>query len=188
MDAGVLTMKMQHLACGLVFVAACGKPGHEVAPPKKGGPPTHVVFGKAMYLDGDARSFNSRGIGDLTPLSIFTSLETLDLSNNPIKDIGPLRGLKKLKSLDISNTYVRDLSPLFEHEALEHLNVKATMVVSLEGLPESLRLLQVDAELGPAELERFKRAHPQCEVRFSDGATRRAGEVGPIGDAKVVRY
>lgn len=150
--------------------------------------PTHVVFGKAMFSDQNARSFNSGGIRDLTPLRQFTSLETLDLSNNPINEIGPLRNLKKLKRLDLSNTFVQDLSPLHEHPELLYLNVKATRVSEIRGLPASLRLLQVDRTLPDGELARFRKSHPECEIQFDDGVDRPPGEVGPIGDARKVLY
>ena len=104
-----------------------------------------------LYLDGNA-------ITDITPLKELTSLESLDLQNNPlgddpsvlaglrgltsltkldlmntgISDLTPLSGLKKLSQADLGQNTIADLSPLHELTALQYLDISSNQISDLE--------------------------------------------------------
>ena len=59
--------------------------------------------------------------GGLTGLS---SLETLDLSYNPIVNVSPLTGLSILETLDLRNNGVTDVTPLSTMTHLERLYLR----------------------------------------------------------------
>ena len=127
---------------------------------------------------------------DLGPLRQLQFLEELVLQNCRLADLAPLGGLLRLQVLDIRESEVENLRRLASLRSLEKLWLPANRVVDLEPLRnlsklkslllmdnpikvleplhglESLELLDVRrTEVSASEVERFKAAVPNCEVR-----------------------
>jgi len=109
---------------------------------------------------------------DLRAVSSFhphlTELDLRACAN--ISDLGPLAALRKLTRLSLARCVnVSDLRPLSALEDLRRLDLayctKVTDLRPLHGL-KGLRELYLDhcAKLPPAEIVRFRKACPQCEV------------------------
>lgn len=106
-----------------------------------------------------------KGIADIDPLSVFTSLKYLNISGARITDLNPIRNLSKLETLiassslissidaiqytssirhlDLSASFVRDISPLSNFRNLETLNLSDAAISN----PEVLTLLASLREL-----------------------------------------
>ena len=89
-------------------------------------------------------------INDLTPLEGLTNLETLGLEGNHVKDIESLRKLKNLKELYLLIPIVRDFSGLYSLKNLKHLRISSTQITD-------------------QQVEKLKKALPQCYIVFWDG-------------------
>ena len=74
------------------------------------------------------------GISNLLPLSSFTNLTRLKLTNNQIVDIKPLAKLTKLTSLGISDNRISDISPLRNMKDLEILSAKRNQITDVRPL------------------------------------------------------
>lgn len=125
----------------------------------------------AALLQGakDLRVFVLRG-GSLLQaetLALIPGLRQLDLSGNrEMRDIGFVGTLKTLEFLDVSGVLIRSLEPIGGLPALRTVEASPSSVIVLprEPLP-ALRMLDLTiAPVGEAELERFKRLNPACEV------------------------
>lgn len=77
-------------------------------------------------------------------ISIFSSLENLNVSSNNITDIRPLIYYNNLKSLDLSNNTVYELSTLEYLTKLEHLNIYNTGTQSFDNLSMLTRLKELN--------------------------------------------
>ncbi|HEX5168405.1 MAG TPA: leucine-rich repeat domain-containing protein [Cyclobacteriaceae bacterium] len=84
-------------------------------------------------------------IQTIEPLSLLTSLKTLDLSNTPVNDITPIRNLTDLVDLNLSNTNVEDLTPLKYSNNISKLNLHHTLVgdISVIGKMQKLQGLDI---------------------------------------------
>jgi hypothetical protein len=67
-------------------------------------------------------------ITDISPISGFSYLEELYLSDNEIGYVDALSNLLKLRVLDLSNNAIDDLSPLFDLPDLEYVNVTSNPI------------------------------------------------------------
>lgn len=85
---------------------------------------------------------NQTRISDISLLSNFTDLETLDLRDNQIADISPIKDLTKLTYLDISQNPLSDteLSDLIALVDLTYLNLRQTDATNLEVLRNLTKL------------------------------------------------
>ena len=93
-------------------------------------------------------------------------LHFLDLSWTNASELASLAELPRLVRLDISHTGVADLRPICRLTSLAWVNAERAPVETLprDHMP-SLRMLKVVcAKLSDRAVERFARAHPQCEV------------------------
>ena len=71
------------------------------------------------------------GLRDLSPLSVFTGLKTLDLSRTGAQDLTPLRNLTRLEVLKLAGTQVADLTPLRYTVGLREINLSQTPLADL---------------------------------------------------------
>ena len=133
-----------------VFLAAsCAKPPNVIddvileATKKKAGELTQKDLASitGLYL-------HDRGITDLSPLEKLPNVEELWLADNRITDLSPLAGMAKLKTLDLQNNQITDLTPLAKLKALRNLFLKNNPVKS-------------------AEIDKLKKALPQCGVIYN---------------------
>jgi spore coat protein CotH len=85
---------------------------------------------------------NQTRISDISLISNFTDLHTLDLRDNQITDISPIRDLNKLTYLDISQNPLSDtaLSDLSALVNLTYLNLRQTNASNLEVLRNLTKL------------------------------------------------
>lgn len=108
-------------------------------------------------------------ISNLEPISGLQELEYLNLSNTGIEDLRPLEPLKSLKTFIASGTNVRNLRGLSGLTALEELDIASTNVRSLNpimGLVQLKRLICFNTRIRSRQVDNFKRANPDCEVRY----------------------
>ncbi|MEP1087426.1 MAG: leucine-rich repeat domain-containing protein [Algoriphagus sp.] len=130
-------------------------------------------------------------LGYLAPITELKLLEKLRISQVPVVDFSPISGLSKLEELDISNSGIEDLSPISGLMNLKVLNISGTNLKTLKGLESLIKLEELDVastnlrSLRPIEdlsnlkklscfntrlnsraIDNFKKANPDCEVRF----------------------
>lgn len=106
---------------------------------------------------------------DFCPVSQLIKLEQLNISNTGIEDLTSLSALKNLKILNISGTNLRVLKGLESLYALEELDVASTNLRSLrpiEDLGSLKKLSCFNTRLSQRSIDNFKKANPDCEVRF----------------------
>jgi internalin A len=87
---------------------------------------------------------------DISPLSYFVNLTSLEFNANNISDLSPLSGLTKLRSLNVSFNQVTDLRPLSGLIMLEQLRLKnnyITDVSPLAGLTNLWELILSDNQI-----------------------------------------
>ena len=85
---------------------------------------------------------SSSKLEKLGDISLFSSLETLDISYNSISDLSPLKHLKKLKTVKLSNNNVYDLTPVSHVSTVE----AASQTVIME-YPVSITKGKIDSGL-----------------------------------------
>lgn len=71
---------------------------------------------------------------DISPLSYFVNLTSLDFNSNHISDLTPLRGLTKLKRLRIGVNRIVDISPLAGLAQLESLDLGANQISDISAI------------------------------------------------------
>jgi Leucine-rich repeat (LRR) protein len=86
------------------------------------------------------------GLSDLRPLSGFTNLESLTLSNNKIVDLSPLMSLKHLTALDVTSNKVKDLAPLSGIATLVFLGASGNQIADVTPLQHLAQLSSVHLE------------------------------------------
>ncbi len=108
-------------------------------------------------------------VNDFSPISKLHELEELDISNTGIENLSYLSALENLRVLNISGTNLRVLKGLEGLNALEELDVASTNLRSLrpiQGLPNLKKLSCFNTRLSSRAVDIFRRANPDCEVRF----------------------
>ena len=91
------------------------------------------------YIEGEG-TVNSNVIADLSPLSSFTQLTTLNLSDMDISDISALSGLKQLTGLYLWNNTIGDVSPLKGLTQLTDLHLGGNAISDISALVGLTRL------------------------------------------------
>jgi len=84
---------------------------------------------------------------EITFLSKFTNLTSLDLGFNEISNITPLASLTGLRELFLYSNMIKDISPLANLKSLEWLNAGANMISDLLPLSNLDKLRFLDLEL-----------------------------------------
>ncbi|RMG66455.1 MAG: leucine-rich repeat domain-containing protein [Bacteroidetes bacterium] len=79
-------------------------------------------------------------LSDLSPLSVFSELKTLDLSETAARDLTPLRNLTRLEVLKLAGTQVADLSPLRYALGLREINLNQSPMADLRPVGHFPRL------------------------------------------------
>lgn len=136
-------------------------------------------------------TFTGTTVNSLEPLRNMTKLESLHCGKNPVTDLSPITGLPKLKDLDFSNSQVEELMPIQNMTQLESLKFSGTPVKRLKYLVNlhNLKILELyntkvssldeldnirslenlkifNTKISAKKVEKFKAAHPKCEVVF----------------------
>lgn len=119
----------------------------------------------------ELRYLNLNATKDLTSTSWLAGLPRLvelGLSRTRVSDVAPLATLAALRKLHLASTAVRDLEAIAALPELEHLSIQALQVSTLpRGGFKSLKSLRaIRSTLPTAEIERFRRDHPHCQVLF----------------------
>lgn len=83
-------------------------------------------------------------IASVAPLSAMSLLTKLKLSQVPVIDFLPLSGLILLEELDISNTGIEVLTPISNLRNLKKLNISGTNLKTLKGLENLSALEELD--------------------------------------------
>lgn len=130
-------------------------------------------------------------VGYIAPIAELKLLEKLKISQVPVVDFSPIRNLTKLVELDISNSGIENLDPIAGLLNLKVLNISGTNLKALKGLEGMINLAELDVastnlrSLRPIEdlpnlkklscfntrlnsraIDNFKKANPDCEVRY----------------------
>ncbi len=79
---------------------------------------------------------NASGITDLMPLRMLKYLRDLNISNTSISDLSPLKYSTYLKKLNISDTKVQDISLLVNLQKLKNLNIANSHITNLNVLKD----------------------------------------------------
>ncbi len=106
---------------------------------------------------------------DFSPVSQLPNLTKLNISNSGIEDLSPISPLINLKVLNLSGTNLKNLRGLESLINLEELDVASTNLRSLrqiEGLPNLKKLSCFNTRLSQRSVDNFKKANPNCEVRY----------------------
>jgi hypothetical protein len=83
-------------------------------------------------------------ITSISPLSALTLLTNLKLSQVPVNDFLPLSGLRSIEELDLSNTGIEVLTPISNLYRLKKLNISGTNLKTLKGLEPLVDLEELD--------------------------------------------
>ncbi|MCL1796430.1 MAG: hypothetical protein FWG37_06030, partial [Clostridia bacterium] len=83
-------------------------------------------------------------IGNLLPIKDMTTLQELDVCQNPLRDLTPISGLHSLEKLDISQTQVTNLEPLADLVKLKAVNMAYCGVTDISVMAELPALREVD--------------------------------------------
>jgi serine/threonine protein kinase len=105
---------------------------------------------------------------DLEPLRALTNLQGLYCSWNKRRDLEPLRALTNLQRLDCWYNQRRDLEPLRALTNLQELGCGENQRRDLEPLRALTNLQELyygGNPLTQAEIDKFKKAAPNCEVK-----------------------
>lgn len=130
-------------------------------------------------------------LADISPVAQMDMLQNLRISQAPFRELDALSSLENLKTLDVSNTGIDDLRPLSSLRGLEVLNLSGTGIRRLKGLEglSSLRELDIastnvrslnpimdltnmeklacfNTRINNRQVNNFKAANPDCEVRY----------------------
>jgi len=135
--------------------------------------------------------FSGTSVAKLDPLTGMNKLQAIRCMKNPINDLTPVNSLPQLNELDFSNTQVEELEPIQNMTWLEIVKFSGTPVKNLKYLQKlvNLKVLEfyntrissldvLDAmsrleslkifntKISSKRVEKFKAAHPRCEVVF----------------------
>ncbi|KAL0216923.1 hypothetical protein RCL1_007406 [Eukaryota sp. TZLM3-RCL] len=116
-------------------------------------------------------NLSNRNVENISEISNFTMLETLDLSivtlpgNNKITDISFLSSCIKLRSLSLDGSKVTDLSPLSLLVELECLSLKDTSVIDLWPLKNLTKLSTLDVRETLLPRERQQELTNSSEIK-----------------------
>jgi Leucine-rich repeat (LRR) protein len=103
----------------------------------------------------------------LEPICALTNLQYLNCNNNQIRDLEPLRALGNLQILDCSKNQISDLKPLRALTNLQILDCSKNQISYLKPLRALTNLEELSCsenEISDLELEKLKKAMPNCEV------------------------
>jgi hypothetical protein len=107
-------------------------------------------------------------ISDLEPLRPLNNLQVLDCRGNEISTLEPICTLTNLHRLNCSWNKISNLEPLRPLKNLHTLDCSWNEISNLEPL-ESLKNLDIlyciENEISDLELDKFKKALPNCEVK-----------------------
>jgi Leucine-rich repeat (LRR) protein len=105
---------------------------------------------------------NLEGIGALP------DLHELDISNTPITDLKPLAKMNNLSKLNCAGTEVRRLDALERLSFLEYLDCSNTSVGKLDGVYDlPLKTLKAyNTNISARQMDKFRQAHPDCEITY----------------------
>lgn len=128
-------------------------------------------FGGEVYKqDITELNASNKGISSISPLTKFTSLEFVDLSNNSISDISLLGYLKsKPQSVDLSGNLISDASPVIVLKSVKYLNLANNSIKNVNYLKEMSWLDVLDLtgnNLTDKQIADLRSALPGVEVRF----------------------
>lgn len=121
-----------------------------------------LSFIKELTLSGD-------NFVDLSIVSYFPNLTSLDAHNTNISNLNPVSKLSDLVYLDVRGTLVADISPLSGDENLSKLNLRGTPVSNLHPLLQlkNLELLHL-SEAGNIEYNFLRKENRRLVVRMGD--------------------
>ncbi len=108
-------------------------------------------------------------VSGLSPLSSLAELEYLNLSNTGIEDLRPLQSLQSLRTFIASGTNIRNLRGMDALRGLVELDIASTNVRSLNpvmNLSNLESLVCFNTRINRRQVDKFKRANPDCDVRY----------------------
>ncbi|MGY8768993.1 MAG: leucine-rich repeat domain-containing protein [Pirellulales bacterium] len=107
---------------------------------------------------------------EFSPLGNLISLEELDFDDPSITDLAPLAKLVNLRHLTLETPKANDLTPLGKLINLQFLTLKTPKAKDLSPLLQlsNLEYLNIqDVEFTIAELDKLKKALPNCEIVYA---------------------
>ena len=135
--------------------------------------------------------FSGTTIAKLDPLTRIPTLQVLHCQKSPVTTLAPITGMPALKELDFSNTQVEDLDALQNMTKIEVLKFNGTQVKNLKYLLKLVNMRQMEfyntrvgnidvldgmtklesvkmfnTKVSAKRVEKFKAAHPKCEVVY----------------------
>ncbi len=104
----------------------------------------------------------------LEGVAALSDLVELDVSNTPVTDLRPLSKLVNLTKLNCAGTEIRKLDYLETLTTLQFFDCSNTSVGRLEGILNlPLKNLKCfNTKISARQMEKFRLAHPDCEVVF----------------------
>jgi Leucine-rich repeat (LRR) protein len=77
---------------------------------------------------------SNTAVRNLSPLARLTMLRELNVPNNPVEDLSTITGVHALRELNVENTAVSDLSSIGQMKGLTKLNIAGTPIKNLKGI------------------------------------------------------
>ena len=117
----------------------------------------------SVFYNLKSLDLSNTGTENIAVLSQMNSLENLYLSSNPISNIDALSELRNLKVLDLSMTEITSIDPLMQLEELRWLNISGSDVAEIGDLT-SLKSLEIiyceKILLPPYRISGITKVHP----------------------------
>ena len=117
---------------------------------------------------GKLTIFNT-GITSLEPISRMTSIYELNMGYIKVTSIDEIKNLKNLTNLNISGNLITDFSALNNFDKIRKLNVSKTKVSDISPMMRMVNIRELKAvhsDLSKAEIQRFKKKYPRCEITY----------------------
>ncbi len=133
---------------------------------------SYEFAGEKYRSDITELSLSGRDLKDISDLSHFSKLESLDLSNNNIENIYILSFVgSHIRELNLANNAIADNTPLVSLHALTSLNLSGNKISSVTQLMQIPTLTYLDLTGNPLsekQIEDLRTALPKCEIIFGE--------------------
>ena len=131
-------------------------------------PLTDISF-LSNFTELESLNLSLNNISDISALSGLTNLTCLYLTENQISDISALSELTNLKVLYLDVNQISDVSALSELKNLNALWIYENQISDISSLSKLINLTDLDLSNNPiseSDIEALKSALPNCEINY----------------------
>lgn len=127
------------------------------------------IGGEKFREDVTELDLSNRGLTDISALSLFKGLESVNLRGNNLENIYILQWTTGLKELDLACNNISDATAIASLYELESLDISGNKLISITPFLSLNKLKVLDLSgnnISPEQLERLRAALPDCNVIF----------------------